>query len=67
LENSFNKREKIKRIRVKLKKIKQKQFIEWWNWKKKNFNKSAEDKIKFFKKIRIKMKNQTYEKLQLKN
>jgi hypothetical protein len=28
LENSFNKREKIKRIRVKLKKIKQKQFIE---------------------------------------
>jgi len=24
-------------------------LIEWWNWKKKHFNKSAKDKIKNFK------------------
>lgn len=41
-------------------------LIEGWNWKKKkNFNKSAKNKIRNFKKIKTEMKNQTYKKLQL--
>jgi hypothetical protein len=43
LKNSFNKIKKIKRIRIKLKITKI--LIEGWNWKKKNFNKSAKEKI----------------------
>jgi len=31
---------------IKLKIKKTEKLIEWWNWKKKNFNKSAKEKIK---------------------
>jgi len=43
LRNSFNKIKKIKKIRVKFKTIQN--LIKEWNWKEKNFNKSAKEKI----------------------
>jgi hypothetical protein len=57
LKNSFNKRKKqIKRMRVKLKKIKQQKL--WLNYKiesQKNFNKSVKEK--YYKKDQNKKQN----------